>query len=124
MIPLISRETSFGQDASELVLGVHKFDLDFGFQIGSVEQPVKSNSVMSRYVSHRRTSSSIDHFDQSFVVFKSVQLRFIVRRMCVGGHIIHITQMINLLSSLGFGMKSVSFLYARMSELDIVVGWT
>ena len=28
------------------------------------------------------------HFDHCFVVFKSVQLRFNVRRMCVGGYVI------------------------------------
>ena len=71
---------------------------------------------------HRRTSSFNYHFDHGFVVFKDVQLRFIVRRMCVGEHMIHITQLINLLSSLGFGKNSISFLYARMFGLDIVVG--
>ena len=29
--PLISRETSFGQNVSELVFGVNLFDLDLGF---------------------------------------------------------------------------------------------
>ena len=36
----------------EVVFGVNIFDLDFGFQIDSVEQPVKSNSVGSGHVSH------------------------------------------------------------------------
>ena len=122
MIPFITCEISLCQ------LGVNVFDLDFGFQMDSVEQPIKSNSVGSGHVSHCRTSSSNDHFDHGFVVFKNVQLRLIVRRMCVGGHIIHITQLINLLSSfdflgLSFGMKSrTSFLNACMFGLDIVVG--
>ena len=120
VIPLISRETSFGQNVSELVFGVHIFDLDLGFQIDSFEQPMKSNSVGSGHVSHRRTSSLNYHFDHCFVVFKNVQLRFIVRRLRVGGHKIHITQLINLLCpfdflGLRFGMKSsISFLCVRM----------
>ena len=48
----------------ELVFWVNIFNLDFGFQIDSVEQPVKSNSVGSGHVSHRRTLSFNYHFDQ------------------------------------------------------------
>ena len=104
--------------------GVHIFDLDFGFQLDPVEQPVKSNPSGSGYVSHRQTSSFTYHFDDGSVIFKNVQLRFFVRRMYVGAHIIHISQLINLLSSLGFGMTSISILYARIFGLDIVVGST
>ena len=52
MIPLISRETSFGQNVSELVFGVDLFDLDFGVQINSIEQPSKRNSVGPGNMSH------------------------------------------------------------------------
>ena len=45
VIPLISREISFGQNVSELFFGVNIFDLDFRFQVDSVNQPTKSNSV-------------------------------------------------------------------------------
>ena len=45
MIPLITREISFGQNVSELVFGVDVFDLDFGVQINSIDQPIKRNSV-------------------------------------------------------------------------------
>ena len=41
MIPLITREISFGQNVSELVFGVDVFDLDFGVQINSIKQPIK-----------------------------------------------------------------------------------
>ena len=85
VIPLIARETSFGQNVSELVFGVNIFDLDLGFQVDSVKQPIKSNSVGSGHVSHRWTSSFDYHFGHSFTVFKNVQLRLIVRRMCVCG---------------------------------------
>ena len=44
IIPLITREISFGQDVCELVFCVDVFDLDFGIQIDSIEQPSKSNS--------------------------------------------------------------------------------
>ena len=70
VIPLISRETSFCQNASELVFGVNVFDLDFRVQINSIEQPIKSNSVGSGNMSQCRTSSFDYHLDHCFVVFK------------------------------------------------------
>ena len=55
-IPLATCEISLGQNVSELVFGVDVFDLDFGVQIDSIEQPIKSNSMSSGNMSHRRTS--------------------------------------------------------------------
>ena len=52
MIPLITREISFGQNVSELVFGVNVFDLDFGVQINSIKQPIKCNSVSPGNMSH------------------------------------------------------------------------
>ena len=46
MIPLISRETCFGQNVCELVSGVNMFDLDLGFQIHSIKQPIKTLWVL------------------------------------------------------------------------------
>ena len=46
------------------------FDLDLRFQVNSVEQPIKRNSVGSGYVSHRWTSSFDNHLDNSIIVFK------------------------------------------------------
>ena len=57
MIPFITCEISLCQYVCELVLGVDALDLDFGFQINSIIQPIKSNSVGSRDVSHSRASS-------------------------------------------------------------------
>ena len=57
MIPLITRETSFGQDVSELVFGVDVFDLDLGILINSIKQPVKCNAVSPGNMSHCRTPS-------------------------------------------------------------------
>ena len=97
-----SREkTSFGKNVGWLV-----FDLDLGFQIDSVEQPIRRNSVGSWHVSHGWTSSFDDHLDHSFVVFKNAQLRLALRRMCVGGYIIHIWQ-----SQLFFFCHSGSWLW-------------
>ena len=76
----------FGQYVSELVLGVDVFDLDFGVQINSIEQPIKSNSVGSGHMSHCWTSAFNDHLDHGFVVFKNVQMRLTLRRICVGVH--------------------------------------
>ena len=42
------------------------------------------------------TSSFDNHLDDSFVVFKNVQLRLAFRRMCVGGYVIHICQLLNI----------------------------
>ena len=42
VIPLISRETSFGQNVSMFVFGVIIFDLDLGFQVDSVKQPIRA----------------------------------------------------------------------------------
>ena len=73
MIPLITREISFGQNVSELVFGFVVFDLDFGVQINSIKQSIKSNSVGSGDVSHCRTSAFNNHFDCSFIVLKHIQ---------------------------------------------------
>ena len=96
MIPLVTRKTPFGWNVSKLVFGVNTFDLDLWFQINSVEQPIKRNSVVSGHVSHCWTSFFDDHLDDSFVVFKNVQLRLAWRRMCVGVYEIHIWHLLNL----------------------------
>ena len=68
MIPFITREIPFCQDVCELVLGVDVFDLDFGIQIDSIEQPIKSNSVSPGDVSHCWTPAFHNHFDYSFIL--------------------------------------------------------
>ena len=83
MVPLVTRETLFRLSVSKLVFGVHIFDFDLRFLVNSVEQPIKRNSVVSGHVSHCWTSSFDNHFDDSFVVFRNVQLRLAFRRMCV-----------------------------------------
>ena len=129
VIPFISRETSFGQNVGELVLGVHIFNVDIGFQVDSAKQPIKSNSVSSWHMTHCGTSSFDYHFDSSFIVFKKVQLRLSMRRMCVGGYVIHLTPSVNLLFScdmlgLGFGIKNCpSFLVACMFGLNTFFGF-
>ena len=66
MIPFITCEFSLGQFVSELVFGVNVFDLDFGVQIDSIEQLIKSNSVGSGNLSHYRASSLYNHLDHCF----------------------------------------------------------
>ena len=51
----------------ELVFGVDVFDLYFGVQINSIEQPIKSNSVNSGNMTHCWTSAFNDHLDYSFI---------------------------------------------------------
>ena len=69
----------------KLVLGVDVFDLDFGVQIDSIKQPIKSNSVGSGNMSHCRTSSLVDHLDHCFVVFKDIHHSCLMRRIRVRG---------------------------------------
>ena len=52
MIPLITCEISLCQCVCELVFGVNVFDLDFGVQVDSIEQPIKRNSVFPGNMSH------------------------------------------------------------------------
>ena len=73
MVPLITCEIHLSQYVCELVIGVNVFDLDFGCQIDSIKQPIKSNSVGSGNMSHCRTSSLYDHLDHCFGVFKAVR---------------------------------------------------
>ena len=86
--PLVSMSASWFH-------GVNVFDLDFGVQIDSIEQPIKSNSVGSGKMSHCRTSSLYNHLDHCFIVFKHIQLSFLMRRLYVGGHKINIIQTID-----------------------------
>ena len=72
MIPFITCETLLCQDVCKLVLGVNVFDLDFGVQIDSIEQPGKSNSMGSLNMSHCWTPAFHNHFDHSFIVFKHI----------------------------------------------------
>ena len=81
MVPLITCEIPLCQNVSELVFGVDVFNLDFGIQINSIEQPIKSDSVGSGNVSHRRTSTFNDHLDHSFIVLKHIQQSFLMRRL-------------------------------------------
>ena len=60
IVPLITCEIPFCQYVCKLVFGVDMLDLNFGVQVDSVKQPVKSNSVGSGYVSHCWTSAYDD----------------------------------------------------------------
>ena len=81
IVPLITCEVPFCQYVCELVFGVDMLDLDFGIQIDSVKQPIKSNSVGSGYMSHCWTSA-----------FKDVQHRTKSRKLRVRWHTVNIVQ--------------------------------
>ena len=83
MIPFITCEISLCQYVCELVFGVNVFDLDFGVQTDSIEQPMKSNSVGSGNMSYFRVSYLYNHLDHCFVVFKHIQQSSLTRRMHV-----------------------------------------
>ena len=80
MIPLITREISFGQNVSELVFVVDVLDLDFWVQVYSIEQPIKRNSAGPGNMYHCGTPSLNDHFDHSFIVLKHIQQSFLMRK--------------------------------------------
>ena len=61
MISLITCDIPFVKMSASWFLGVDVFDLDFGVQIDSIKQPIKSNSVGSGNVSYCRTSAFNDH---------------------------------------------------------------
>ena len=63
---------TFGQEVSELALGVHIFDLDHWIKINPVEKPVKCNSVNARNVTHCRTSFFYYHLYDRLFVFKEI----------------------------------------------------
>ena len=94
MIPFVTCEISFGWNVCESVFGLNVVDLNFWVQIDSIEQPIKSNSLGSGYVSHCRASSRYDHFDHRFVVLKHIQQSFLMRRVDVWGNKINIIQII------------------------------
>ena len=73
MIPFITCEIPLCQDVCQLVLSVDVFDLDLWIKINSTEQPIKSNSMSSRNMSHCWTSAFHNHFDHSFIVLKHIQ---------------------------------------------------
>ena len=56
-IPFVTCEISLRQYVGKLVFGVDVLDLDFGVQVDSIEQPIKSNSVSPGNMSHCRTPS-------------------------------------------------------------------
>ena len=64
MASFITRETTFGQHDNKFVFGfIDIFDLDMGFQIDPVEQPINRDSAGSRNASLRRTCALNDHLD-------------------------------------------------------------
>ena len=73
MIPFVTCGISLGKYVCELVFGFNVFDLDFGVQIDSIEQPIKSNSVGSGNMSHCGTSAFHNYFNYSFIVLKHIQ---------------------------------------------------
>ena len=96
MIPLITREISFGQNVSELGFGADVFVLVFGVQVDSIEQPIKRNSVGPGNMSHCGTPSLHDHLDHCFVVLKHIQQSFLMRKSDVRGNTINVIQHVGL----------------------------
>ena len=81
MIPLITRETSFGQNVSELFFGCRCI------RFGSWNPDLFDRTTNSRAtlwvlenVSYMvRTSPFNDHFDHCFIVFEHIQQSFLTR---------------------------------------------
>ena len=73
MIPLITREISFGHNVTDLVFGVDVFHLDFGVEVNSIKQPNKHNSMNLSKISLYSTPSFNDHLDHCFIVLIHIQ---------------------------------------------------
>ena len=104
-VPLIACGIPSCQYVCKLVFGVNKFDLDFGVQVDSVKQPIKSNSVGSGYMSHCGTSAFDDHFDHGFIILKSVQHRTQSRKLRVRRHTVNIVQIKIVVLDWNFGLS-------------------
>ena len=68
IVPLITREITFGWNVCDLVFGVNVMDLDCWVQIDPVKQPIQSNSVGPWNMSHCGTSTFDNHFDYRLIV--------------------------------------------------------
>ena len=110
IIPVITREISFGQDVCELVFGVNVTDLDSGDQIDSVKQPIQSNSVGPWNMSHCRTSTFDIHFDYRLVVLKDIQHGQSTRMRCVGWNVVNVSwNDVCVLACIGWGCASLAW---------------
>ena len=105
IVPLITCEIPFCQHVRKLVFGVDILDLNLGFQINSVKQPIKSNSVGSGYESHCWTSAFDDHLNHGFVILKSVQHRVKSGKLRVRRDMVNIAQI--KIVVLGWNLDSV-----------------
>ena len=74
-------------------------------------------------MSHCWTSAFNDHFDHCFVVFKNVQLRLALRRMCVCGDVIHLRHLTIISVSLWFGFGCVSRRGSCLTSVARCWGW-
>ena len=108
MVPFVASECAYGRHVCQLVSSVDIFDLDLRIEVDPDKQPIKRNSVGSGFVSHCWTSALDDHLDHNFTVFKNVQLRLTLRRVCVCGNAVHMRQLINISGSLLFAVGCVS----------------
>ena len=124
IVPFVACEIFFSQHVCELVFVSMSPSLNFRIKISLFKQPIKRNSVDSGHVSPRWTSSFDNHFDDSFIVFKNVQLRLTLRRMCVGGYVIHIRQLFNLFLSFFSWCLGLGFCLAQISLLLSWLGLT
>ena len=88
--PLITCEVSFGQNVCELMFGVNATNLDLGVQINPVKQPIQSNSVGTRDMSHCGTSTIDNYLDYRFIVLKDIQQSTGTRMRCIWWNVINV----------------------------------
>ena len=96
-----------------MVFGVDVFDLDFGIQIDSIEQPIKRNSVGPGNMSHCRTSAFNDHLDHSFIVLKTHTIKLLDAR--IG----HLKKQYQCLSSHRFSCETCG-VYDHHSQVSLI----
>ena len=88
VVRFITGATAFRQDVGKLFfVGINIFDLDFGVQVDSVQQPIKLDSVGAGHMSHCPTSAFSNHLDYCSSVFTNVKQGAEVRMFCVCSNI-------------------------------------
>ena len=70
--PSFSSEKLFSLYVSDLLGGVHIFDLDARIQVYPIKQPIQIHTMSSGDMSHGRAPSFYDHLDHRIIVFKKI----------------------------------------------------
>ena len=116
VVPLITCEIPFCQYVCKLMFGIDIPNLNLGIQIYPIKQPIKSNSVGSRHMSHCWTPAFDYHLNHGFMVLRDVQHCTKTRKLYVRWHTVTIIQIkivvLGLEPWFGFACACLMWCYA------------